>query len=240
MPHDWLEAYPYAHRGLHGPRTGHVENSLSAFKEAVDQGFGFELDVLLSSDNIAVVIHDHNLSPLTTQKGEVINYKAKELSRIQLVGSTETIPTLKEVLNQTNGRQPILIEIKGDQGQYNEISRAVWKDIENYKGDVAVMSFYPEIIKYFRNNHPSVTCGLVATSLNDGNLPSTYFDPSHQKKVIKELETDFIAYDIRALPNIVTKYCRLINIPVLTWTVCNCNDQDKAYKNSDNIIFEHH
>ena len=204
MPHDWLEAYPYAHRGLHGPRTGHVENSLSAFKEAVDQGFGFELDVLLSSDNIAVVIHDHNLSPLTTQKGEVINHKAKELSRIQLVGSTETIPTLKEVLNQTNGRQPILIEIKGDQGQYNEISRAVWKDIENYKGDVAVMSFYPEIIKYFRNNHPSVTCGLVATSLNDGNLPSTYFDPSHQKKVIKEL------------------------------------DQDKAYKNSDNIIFEHH
>ena len=240
MPHDWLEAYPYAHRGLHGPRTGHVENSLSAFKEAVDQGFGFELDVLLSSDNIAVVIHDHNLSPLTTQKGEVINYKAKELSRIQLVGSTETIPTLKEVLNQTNGRQPILIEIKGDQGQYNEISRAVWKDIENYKGDVAVMSFYPEIIKYFRNNHPSVTCGLVATSLNDGNLPSTYFDPSHQKKVIKELETDFIAYDIRALPNLVTKHCRLNNIPVLTWTVCNCNDQDKAYKNSDNIIFEHH
>ena len=240
MPHDWLEAYPYAHRGLHGPRTGHVENSLSAFKEAVDQGFGFELDVLLSSDNIAVVIHDHNLSPLTTQKGEVINYKAKELSRIQLVGSTETIPTLKEVLNQTNGRQPILIEIKGDQDQYNEISRAVWKDIENYKGDVAIMSFYPEIIKYFRNNHPSVTCGLVATSLNDGNLPSTYFDPSHQKKVIKELETDFIAYDIRALPNIVTKYCCLNNIPVLTWTVCNCNDQDKAYKNSDNIIFEHH
>ena len=240
MPHDWLEAYPYAHRGLHGPRTGHVENSLSAFKEAVDQGFGFELDVLLSSDNIAVVIHDHNLSPLTTQKGEVINYKAKELSRIQLVGSTETIPTLKEVLNQTNGRQPILLEIKGDQGQYNEISRAVWKDIENYKGDVAVMSFYPEIIKYFRNNHPSVTCGLVATSLNDGNLPSTYFDPSHQKKVIKELETDFIAYDIRALPNLVTKHCRLNNIPVLTWTVCNCNDQDKAYKNSDNIIFEHH
>jgi len=240
MTHDWLEAYPYAHRGLHGSRNGYVENSLSAFKEAVDQGFGFELDVLLTSDNIAVVMHDPSLTPLTTQEGEVINYKAKELAKIQLVGSSETIPTLKEVLHQTNGRKPILIEIKGDQGQYNEISRAVWKDIENYKGDVAIMSFYPEIIKYFKNNHPSVTCGLVATSHNDGSLPSTHYDTSHQKKFLKALKIDFIAYDIRALPNMVTKYCRLNNIPVLAWTVYNRNDQEKAHKNSDNIIFEHH
>ena len=238
MAHDWLKTYAFAHRGLHGPRTGHIENSLSAFKAATDQGFGFELDVLLSSDDVAVVIHDDTLERLTEQDGKTTNNTAEELSRIRLSGTNETIPMLKDVLIQTNGIKPILIEIKGDQSKFSEIAKAVWRDIESYSGDVAVMSFYPEIIEYFTIHHPNVTRGLVATPRDDGGLPSDYFNPTQQIKFIKTLEVDFIAYDIRALPNEVTEYCRERNIPVLTWTVRSDDDQEKARKNTDNIIFE--
>lgn len=238
MAHDWLKTYAFAHRGLHGPRTGCVENSLSAFKAATDQDFGFELDVLLSSDDVAVVIHDATLERLTDRDGDTINYTAEELSRIRLSGTNETIPMLRHVLAQTKGTKPILIEVKGDQGKFPEIANAVWRDIKDYTGDVAVMSFYPEIIEYFKNLHPDITRGLVATPRDDSGLPSNYFDPTQQINFINTLEVNFIAYDIRALPNKVTEYCRACDIPVLTWTVRSDDDQDKARKNTDNIIFE--
>jgi|TARA_R110002096_G_scaffold428927_1_gene641259 glycerophosphoryl diester phosphodiesterase len=238
MAHNWLKTDAFAHRGLHGPRTGFVENSLSAFKAATDLGYGFELDVLLSSDDVAVVIHDATLDRLTGQDGKTINHTAMELSKTILTGTNETIPMLEDVLEQTKGAKPILIEIKGDQGSYSKIAKAVWRVIKDYTGDVAVMSFYPEIIEYFKVHHPDVTRGLVATPRDDGSLPSTYFDPTQQIKLIKTLDADFIAYDIRALPNEVTEYCRDRDIPVLTWTVRSDQDLEKARKNTDNIIFE--
>ena len=51
----------YAHRGLHDEYAGIPENSLPAFKRAVQQQIGIELDVHLSKDGIPVVFHDENL-----------------------------------------------------------------------------------------------------------------------------------------------------------------------------------
>lgn len=238
MANNWLKTYAFAHRGLHGPRTGCVENSRSAFKAAVEQGFGFELDVLLSNDNVAMVIHDATLGRLTGHRGAINDYSSEELSRILLTGTDETIPLLKDVLDTINGAKPILIEIKGDQGKFHEIAKAVWHDINNYAGKVAVMSFYPEIIEYFKTHHSHVTRGLVATTRDDGELARDYFDPAQQITFIQTLEADFIAYDIHTLPNEVTEYCRTQDIPVLTWTVRSDEDKVRASKNTDNIIFE--
>jgi len=40
----------YAHRGLHNKNEGIPENTMAAFKRAVDQGYGIELDVHLTKD----------------------------------------------------------------------------------------------------------------------------------------------------------------------------------------------
>ncbi|MBT5074014.1 MAG: glycerophosphodiester phosphodiesterase [Kordiimonadaceae bacterium] len=238
MKHNWLTASQFAHRGLHGPHTGFIENSLPAFNAALEGGYGFELDVLLSRDNVAMVIHDTTLARLTGQNGITIDFTAEEHSKIKLLGTDGTIPTLKETLDQTNGKGPILIEIKGDQGKYSQIAKAVWKDIKSYQGAVAIMSFYPEILEYFKKHFPGVVRGLVATSTNDGGLPKNYFNLDQQIKTIKNLEVDFIAYDISALPNEVTEYCSHWNTPVLTWTVRSDVERKHAQNNTDNIIFE--
>ena len=234
----WLTNSSFAHRGLHGRETGCVENSPAAFELAIKEGFGFELDVLLSKDHRAVVIHDETLDRLAGQDRKVIDLPAEEFKKVKLLGSDDHIPTLAEILKMTAARAPILIEIKGDQGEPEKISQAVWQDIEDYRGEVAIMSFYPDIVSYFQNTHGDVPRGLVATPLDDGGLPTQYFDEDYQIELINSLAIDFIAYDIRAIPNKVTRYCQLHNIPVLTWTVRSEENRKIAHAYTDAIIFE--
>ena len=229
---------PFAHRGLHGPHSGHVENSLSAFQAANERGHGFELDVLLSKDEKAMVFHDVDLKRLTGQSGTIQDFTADQLSGIKLSGSDDIILPLKETLRYIDQTYPVLIEIKGDQGQASTIAQAVYDDIKNYSGPVAVMSFYPDIIRWFQEDAPDITRGLVATSIRGDGLPENYFSPVQQISTLGDLAVNFIAYDIKALPNEVTEHCRTTDIPVLTWTVRTEELRQKAVHYTDNIIYE--
>lgn len=61
---EWL----YAHRGLHDNATEAPENSMAAFRKAVDAGFGIELDIQLTKDRIPVVFHDFTLKESAAAK----------------------------------------------------------------------------------------------------------------------------------------------------------------------------
>lgn len=238
MKNNWLTENPFAHRGLHGRATGHVENSLSAFKAANDRGHGFELDILLSQDDQAMVFHDLSLDRLTGKPGEIHDYPADQLKKFRLTGSDDLICRLRDVLRQADRTLPILVEIKGDQNRFEAVAAAVHAEVKDYRGPLAIMSFYPEIIAWFQQHAPQIRRGLVATSLNDGSLPDGYFAPARQIAWIGELAVDFVAYDIEALPNEVTRYARARNLPVLTWTVRRAGQHEKARRDADNIIYE--
>ena len=238
MLHNVLTDISFAHRGLHGYLTGHIENSLSAFQAANNLGHGFELDVLLSKDNKATVFHDLALKRLTGQVGNIQDYTSDQLSKITLTGSNDTILNLKEVLQNIDPRYPILVEIKGDQRQWDVIAQAVYESIKDYSGPIAIMSFYPAIVSWFQAHAPNILRGLVATSLNDGEMPPEFFSETTQISYIDLLDVDFIAYDIKALPNDVTEYCQNNHIPVLTWTVSTDKLRRKALTYTDNSIYE--
>ncbi|MBL4800823.1 MAG: hypothetical protein JKY45_02945 [Emcibacter sp.] len=238
MSHKILTDTPFAHRGLHGPLTGHVENSLSAFRAANMQGHGIELDILLSQDNKAIIFHDMSLERLTGQTGKLQDFTAHQLSNFKLTGSEDNIPTLEKLLTVTDQDCPLLMEIKGDQQQPIQIAEAVYHDIQDYTGPVAIMSFYPDIILWFQQNAPHILRGLVATSINNGEMPDDYFVLKTQKSLIKSLDVDFIAYDIKALPNEITEYCRATSITVLTWTVRTEELRQKATQYANNSIYE--
>lgn len=57
-----LTGWDYAHRGLYDNEHGIPENSMAAFRRAVDKGYGIELDVHLTADNQLVVFHDDTLT----------------------------------------------------------------------------------------------------------------------------------------------------------------------------------
>ena len=52
----------YAHRGLHNNASEAPENSMAAFKKAVDAGYGIECDIQLSKDGVPVIFHDFTLA----------------------------------------------------------------------------------------------------------------------------------------------------------------------------------
>ena len=75
---EWL----YAHRGLHDNATEAPENSMAAFRKAVDAGFGIELDIQLTKDRIPVVFHDFTLKRVCGGEGKICDYTYEELQSV--------------------------------------------------------------------------------------------------------------------------------------------------------------
>ena len=226
-----LIAKPFAHRGLHGP--GVLENSRAAFEAAIAAGHGIELDVQVSRDGQAMVIHDYALERLTEGAGRVCGLVAAELEKIRLRSGNETVPTLPAVLALIAGRAPLLIEVKSPGRRVAALSGAVRDALRGYDGPVAVMSFNPEIGRWFARNAPDVLRGLVVTEAGKrwrGGLT--------RRVALWRSHADFLAYDIRDLPSRFASRQRGRGLPVLTWTCRSDEDRGRAALHADQIIYE--
>ena len=62
----WLKEHRVAHRGLHDNKI-YPENSLKAYKNAVDHGYDIEMDVWLTKSNVLIMHHDPSLKRTTGQ-----------------------------------------------------------------------------------------------------------------------------------------------------------------------------
>jgi glycerophosphoryl diester phosphodiesterase len=114
--HPYLDGpYPraYAHRGWHVGELSGFENTLAAFRRAVDEGFAYlEIDVHASADGVAVVHHDSRLERTTDGSGQLETLRTAELAELRVAGR-ETIPLLEQVLAELPGIR-FTIELKSD------------------------------------------------------------------------------------------------------------------------------
>lgn len=76
-----LHSVAYAHRGLHSRQEGVPENSMAAFRKALQHGYGIELDVHLTKDGQLAVIHDKSLKRTAGVDAEVSDLTMEELKR---------------------------------------------------------------------------------------------------------------------------------------------------------------
>ena len=125
-----LKQWYYAHRGLH--RQGVPENSMAAFREALEAGYGIELDVHLLKDGSLAVIHDSDLKRVTGQEGIVEDLTAEDLSRYHLLGTEETIPEFRQVLELYQGKAPLIIELKSWKGNHAALAQRVCREMAGY------------------------------------------------------------------------------------------------------------
>ena len=149
----------FAHRGLHGP--GVPENSMAAFRAALDIRAGIECDVRLSGDGKVVVFHDHNLRRLCASGLAVEATSAAVLARQRLYDSGEHIPLLSDLLELVAGRAPILVELKCRGGNAANLSAAVAAELKAYAGPFGVMSFEASVGRWFALHAPHFRRGLV-------------------------------------------------------------------------------
>ena len=228
----------YAHRGLHG--DGRAENSMSAFRAAIEAGFGIELDVHLSSDGVLVVFHDDTLDRVCGVSGRVDAFTAEELSKISLSGTEDTVPTFREVLDLVDGRVPILIEIKEDAGK-SAVSSATAEMMKGYKGKYLVQSFNPLSLRNYSITEPLALRGI---------LSHKYYRYEQYRKPLYFLlqclllnrlcRPSFVSYDFRDAKNPSFVICRtLFRATTFAWTVRSPEEQALAEKSGfDTIIFE--
>lgn len=232
-----LIARPFAHRGLH--REGRIENSLAAFEAAVAAGHGFELDVQETADGQALVFHDYTLERLTSQTGPVRQRVMTDLALVTLDGTDQPLITLSQLVHKIGGDAHILVEIKIRQRSVWRLCRAVLDAIQGREAQIAIMSFNPEVARWFANNAPEVLRGLVVSEEDDDDGFWGRIKGGVKRIVsLARARPDFLAYDIRSLPAPLPQRLRAAGMPILTWTVRTEADLAKALLHTDQIIHE--
>jgi glycerophosphoryl diester phosphodiesterase len=216
----------FAHRGLHGP--GVPENSLAAFRAALDIDAGIECDVRLSGDGQVMVFHDHDLKRLCASALAVEATRADVLSGQKLYDSGEHIPRLSELLDLVGARVPLLIELKCRSGNASRLAEAVAADLEGYDGPVGVMSFEPKAIKWFARHRPAWRRGLVISE-RAGALD--------RWSGIRNASPHFLAIDRTALPRPWVAKQRAKRW-VYSWTIRSPSDRQTAEIHADALIWE--
>lgn len=230
----------YAHRGLHNAER--AENSMSAFKAAVDGGWGIELDIRLSKDGKLVVFHDDTLDRVCGREGKVIDFTAEELATFKLKGTEDGVPLFSDVLKLVDGKIPLLVEIKEDPGN-NKVSLAACEMLDGYKGEFIVESFNPLSLKTVKDKRPKLVRGI---------LSHRYYEYEQYRKpmyfALQSLLLNvvcrpaFIAYDHKHASSFALRSVRkLFNVPTLAWTVRSQEEENIALKNGfGGIIFENY
>lgn len=234
---DWLTKQPIAHRGLHDKKL--PENSIGAFKAAVDKGYAIELDIHLSHDNRLVVLHDDTTRRLTGDDVKITESDSANLTKLSLSGTQYCIPLLDDVLEVVAGSVPLLIEVKAG-SPANVIGPLIRRALKGYRGEYAVQSFDPRIVGRFRKHEPNIPRGQLSCTFS--SHPTL---PTIQKFLLRNMllnvrtRPDFIAYEIGSLPSgVVTFWQSVHKIPLLVWTIRTKAELQKAHDLGANVIFE--
>ena len=244
LPQAFLDR-PVTHRALHDRALGRVENSLASVLAAIDAGYGIEIDVQLSADDEAMVFHDDLLDRLTDEKGPVRDVDSQTLRTIRLTGDAGTIPTLADVLGVVNGRVPLLVEIKDQDGamgpNVGPLERAVCTALTGYQGDVAVMSFNPHSMALCQTLAPAIPRGLTTSSYESMFWPQVPADRRYRLRDILDFDrvgASFISHEVSDLKHPRVRDLKDAGVPVLCWTVRSAEQEIAARKLADNITFE--
>ncbi|ARG98758.1 glycerophosphodiester phosphodiesterase [Legionella micdadei] len=97
-----------AHRGAHNKKKGIIENTDTAFAEALALGcWGIEFDLHATADGVLVVNHDPTLKRLWGK-----NVAIRELSFKQLRELVPEVPSFAEVVERYGKRLHLFIELK--------------------------------------------------------------------------------------------------------------------------------
>ena len=238
-------ARPITHRALHDRRAGRVENSLKSIQAARDAGYGIELDVQLTRDGQAMVFHDELLDRLTNEAGPVRDRTRAELEAIALTDDGGTIPALDTVLDMVAGQVPLLIEIKDQDGEMGPnvgaLEKATCAALENYKGDVALMSFNPHAVAACAQYAPDIPRGLTTSSYEAIFWPEV---PAATRDVLRDIPdydrtgACFISHESTDLNRPRVAELKAQGAHVFTWTIRSPQEEARARKIVDNVTFE--
>ena len=229
----------YAHRGLHDNHSSAPENSMAAFRKAVEGGYGIELDIQLTKDKVPVVFHDFTLKRVCGADGKVSDYTFEELQQFHLCGSEEKIPKFEDFLELVDGKVPLIVEFKIE-SMDTSLCPIADELLRKYKGLYCMESFNPLGVLWYRRNHREVMRGQLSDAFHlqkeyGGIL---YFALEH---LLLNFLTrpDFIAYNHKHESMLSRKLCHgLYRNTAVAWTIRSEEELARAREHFDIFIFD--
>ncbi|MEM9732628.1 MAG: glycerophosphodiester phosphodiesterase family protein [Pseudomonadota bacterium] len=219
---DWLTARPIAHRALHDLSAVRAENSWSAFEAAIEAGYAIECDVQMSKTGEAVVFHDPVLGRMTGVDGKVREHAPEKLSQLRLADTKDGIFTLQQHMDQVAGRVPVIVELKGIEGEDEGLVEDVAKVLKSYAGRVAVMSFDHHLCAQFHTLMPEIPRGLTAEGGNE-------MAEVHEK-AMTDFGLQFVSYAVAEIDLTFPQSVMAKGMPLISWTV---RDEAQAKRSLD-------
>ena len=234
-----LQGFNYAHRGLHDQEK--PENSMSAFRAALERGYGIELDIHLMKDGNLAVIHDASLLRTAGVDVRIEDLTAEELAHYALCGSGEPIPLFRDVLALYDGKAPLIVELKCVDNNHAALCAAACAMLDAYKGVYCMESFDSRAIIWLRKNRPDIIRGQLSENWMGKALPVSKFLKFaltyHLGNVCSR--PDFIAYKFADRKTFGTDICRrLLGVQGVSWTLKTRAEYDTALREGWIPIFE--
>lgn len=205
--------YVVAHRGAH---LGIPENTLAAYKKAIELGCDFiEIDLRKTKDGRFVSVHNSTLDAYTDGKftGKVNDYTLAELKamnigkRVSPEWENERIPTFEEILQLCRGQIGIYLDLKEP----------------DVKVQVEIIKHYGmerNIIWYIPASYMDIIKEVKKNSYKTFPMP----DPGNKRnieKVFNEVHPRVIATDMGELDEEFMNIAKKYNIKVIV-------DEDKG------------
>lgn len=196
-----------------------VENTVDTIVFAGSEGSDYvEIDVLLTKDNIPVVIHDNNLKRLAEIDKDISDLTLQEIKDITIEsGSKEDeIPTLKELVKEAKGETKLLLEFK-IHGKEKESIIDKTIDILKKEGmleDTVFQTAEDDLIKEFNKKHEDLCMGYIYKSKKK----------SISIKKALDLPVDFISAKGSFIDKNMIRQVHKHEKPIFAWTI------DEIYK----------
>jgi len=236
-----LRKFRYAHRGLHDSENGIPENSMAAFRLAVENGYGIELDIHLTKDGRLAVIHDSSLLRTAGADVRVETLTAEELDQYRLEGTDEKIPFLEEVLPLFEGKTPLVVELQVE-GNAAALAKAACDLLDQYKVDYCIESFHPQAILWLKKNRPEICRGQLSQNFlkHEGTKLGKAADFAMTHLLTSFLTVpDFIAYNHEHRNCLSLKLARSVwRVQEVNWTIHTPEVMEACEKDGCLSIFE--
>lgn len=213
---EFLKSNLIAHRGIYDNKRVY-ENTLKAFKIAMDRNYIIEADVRMLVDGTVVVFHDQDMERLLHLEGDIEKLSYEELTYI----AKYSIPTLEEMLEFIDGKVPLIIELKSRKKR-GIFENRVAEILDKYEGLYAIQTFHIKTIKWFNKNRDNVIVGYL---VNKRNLNKMHFFKKY----------DFININMEVVNDKKLKFLRA-NYLVLGYTIRSKDELNNKQNYYDNLI----
>lgn len=228
----WLFKKTIYHRGVYDNKSV-FENTLPAFKKAIEKKAAFEFDVQLTNDLQVVCIHDTSMKRFFNRERDIKDISYKRLNKIR---DDLQVPLLKDVLKEVNGKVELVIELKHVNSKYNsELVKRVYELLKDYKGKYVIVSFNQSMLRAYRSLDKDAYIGRNISS----SAPSWFAKLMVTKDYFNFVaRPDFISAGIENFDEQRLAKFKAKEYKIVGWTLKESDNKKQLKKYFDNFIIE--